>query len=473
MNGIDINIGIGKMPPQAIELEEAVLGSIMLEKDSIFIVIQYLKPESFYKDSHQKIFRAMLKLFESKKQIDILTVTEQLRKEKNIDEVGGPHYISKLTQRIAGSAHIENHSMIVAEKYMKREMIRISSELQTMAFDDSNDISDVIDYNSSELMKLNQTGEHGNIIHIKDAINNSLKIIEEISKGKIKFNGIPSGHTQLDRFTCGWQKSDLIILAGRPSMGKTALSLDLSKGASVFKKSILIFSLEMNITQLANRFISSETNYTNMELKTGRINNWGSVEKCVNFFEDKNIYIDDSSQLSINKFRSKSYLFKNKYNIDMIIVDYLQLMKGFGNNKTIREQEISDISRNLKSVAKELDIPVISLSQLNRAVESRSGSKRPQLSDLRESGAIEQDADIVIFINKPEKYGILEDENGNSTKNMTELIIAKHRNGSIGEIIMHHNDGMTKFWDKCDENISISNEFIHPDNNFESNRDIF
>jgi replicative DNA helicase len=459
-------LSLGKCPPSAIDLEEIVLGSIMLEKELIFKAVNIIKPESFYKDAHVKIFAAMLVLFESKKPIDLLLVTEQLKKSKELDEVGGPYYISGLTQRVGGTGNFDEHCLIIANKYKKRELIRIAYDISNQSFDESIENDEILNYINLELFKLSQ-GENDRIVHIKDAISENLKVIEQLSKNEIKLSGIASGHTKLDRLTCGWQKGDLIILAGRPSMGKTALALEFGRNAAFFNCPVLFFSLEMSISQLANRYISSKTDYTNMELKTGRVTDWIQIEKCVKFFENINIYIDDSSGLNINQLRSRSYLLKNKFNIGMIIVDYLQLMKGFSNDKTSREQEISNISRNLKIIAKELNLPVMALSQLNRLVESRSGTKRPQLSDLRESGAIEQDADLVIFVNKPEKYGIMEYDDGTSTLGITEVIISKHRSGSVGEIKLRHNTGMSKFWDDYDEVI----EFSEPDNKITANKD--
>lgn len=468
-----IPIEIGKMPPQAIELEEAILGAIMLEKDAILKAVEYLKPESFYKDSHQKIFQAIIELNDKRDPIDILTVTERLKVSKLLDEVGGPYYVAGLTQRISNAANIEYHSMIVADKFMKRELIRISSEIQNSAFDESTDVADIIEFNNSELIKLTQSTQ-GEVRHIKDVVGENLKQIEAISKEKKQFNGIPSGLVNLDKFTCGWQNQDLIIIAARPSMGKTAFALHIAKEAAKFKHDILLFSLEMSNNAIGNRVISSETGYTNMQLKTGRVDNWNKLEKCLRFCEDINIWMSDISYLTISKIRSIAYTYKSKHNIGLIVVDYLQLMAGKEDVRKNREQEIADISRNLKILAKELNIPVIALSQLNRDVERRSGDKRPMLADLRESGAIEQDADVIMFLYCPEKYGILEDEKGNSTIGLTEVIIEKQRNGAIGTAKVYHNECKSRYFDNpgdkdnipsLDEPVNI-NKTIEPNHGF-------
>lgn len=449
-----VDLELGKIPPQALDLEEVVLGAIMLEKDAIIEVLDILKPESFYKDEHQKIFQAILDLSINDKAIDILTVTEELRKRKQLDEVGGPLYITQLTGRVASAAHVEFHARIVAQKFIQRELIRVSTEIQNRAFDDSIDVNDLLDFSEAELFNVAQ----GNIkketskinVLIKEAINQ----IEEAAKREDSLSGIPSGFTKLDRMTSGWQKSDLVIVAARPSMGKTAFVLSMTRNMAVeHNKAVALFSLEMSSLQLVNRLIVAETELPSDRIRNGRLADyeWEQLDYKIKKLIDAPIYIDDTPAISVFELRAKCRRLKRQYEIDIIIIDYLQLMTGTADTKGNREQEVSTISRALKGIAKELNVPVIALSQLNRSVEIRSGNKRPQLSDLRESGAIEQDADMVAFIHRPEKYGFLEDEEGNSLRGLAEIILAKHRNGAIGDIMLRFKDEFAKFVDLEDD----------------------
>ncbi len=453
-----INLEFGKIPPQAVEIEEAVLGAIMLEKDAVIEILDILKPESFYKDEHQTIYRAILDLSTQDKAIDILTVTEQLRKRDELEDIGGPHYITQLTGRVASAAHLEFHARIVAQKYIQRELIRVSSEIQNRAFDQSIDVNDLLDFSESELFNIAQ----GNIkketaklnVLIKEAINQ----IEEASKREDNLSGIPSGYTQLDRLTSGWQKSDLVIIAARPSMGKTAFILSMARNMAVdHNKPVAIFSLEMSSLQLVNRLIVSETELASDRIRNGKLADyeWEQLDYRIKNLEEAPIYIDDTPAISIFELRAKCRRLKRQYDVEAIVIDYLQLMTGTAETRGSREQEVSNISRALKGIAKELDVPIIALSQLNRSVEIRSGNKRPQLSDLRESGAIEQDADMVIFIHRPEKYGFMEDEEGNSLKGLAEIILAKHRNGPIGDIHLRFRDEFAKF-------IELEDEYLAP-----------
>jgi replicative DNA helicase len=464
-----IDLELGKIPPQAIELEEAVLGAIMLEKNAIVEVMDILKPDSFYKEEHQKIFQAIIDLSSSDKAIDILTVTEELRKRNQLDEVGGPLYITQLTSRVASAAHVDFHSRIVAQKFIQRELIRVSSEIQNRAFDDSIDVNDLLDFSESELFNVAQSNIKKETIKINVLIKEAIHQIEEAGKREDSLIGVPSGFTKLDRLTSGWQKSDLIIIAARPSMGKTALVLTMARSMAVMnKKSVAVFSLEMSSLQLVNRLIVAETELPSDRIRNGRLKDfeWEQLDYKINSLLEAPIFIDDTPAISIFELRAKCRRLKRQHDIDIIIIDYLQLMSGTSDTRGNREQEVSNISRSLKGIAKELDVPVIALSQLNRSVEIRSGSKRPQLSDLRESGAIEQDADMVIFIHRPEKYGFLEDEEGNSLKGLAEIILAKHRNGPIGEIMLRFKDEFAKFVDldvdyiaPLDEEISGTSPF--------------
>ncbi len=453
-----INLDIGKLPPQALELEEAVLGAIMLEKDAIIEVMDILSPESFYKDEHQKIFRAILDLSSNDKAIDILTVTEEMKKRKELDEVGGPLYITQLTGRVASAAHIDYHARIIAQKYIQRELIRVSTDIQNQAYDESTDVNDLLDFSESELFNIAQGNIKKETVKINVLLKEAISQIEEAGKSEDSLRGIPSGYTKLDRLTSGWQKSDLIIIAARPSMGKTAFVLSMARNITIeHDRSVAIFSLEMSSIQLVNRLIAMETELPSNRLRNGKLAQyeWEQLDIKIKKLVDAEIYIDDTPAISVFELRAKCRRLKRQFDVDLIIIDYLQLMSGTQDAKGNREQEVSAISRALKAIAKELDVPVIAISQLNRSVEIRSGNKRPQLSDLRESGAIEQDADMVIFIHRPEKYGFMEDEEGNSLKGVAEIILAKHRNGPIGDVHL-------RFRDECAKFVELEDEYLAP-----------
>ncbi len=427
----------GKLPPQAVELEETVLGAIMLEKDALIAVIDLLKPESFYNNSHQKIYSAILELSSKEKPIDILTVTEELKKRKELESAGGAVYITQLTSRVASGAHIEYHARIIAQKYIQRELIRISSEIQNRAFDEATDVDDLLDYSETELFNIAEGNIKKEAVKINNLIKEAIHQIEESGKRDDHLSGVPSGFTRIDRITSGWQKSDLIIIAARPSMGKTAFVLSMTRNIAVeHNRPVAFFSLEMSSLQLVNRLIVSETKLPSERIRNGKLQDWEweQLEFKIKNLVDAPIFIDDTPAISIYELRAKCRRLKLQHDVGLIIIDYLQLMTGTAETRGNREQEVSIISRSLKAISKELDIPIIALSQLNRAVETRGGTKRPQLSDLRESGAIEQDADMVLFIHRPEYYGFLEDEEGNSNIGIAEIIIAKHRNGRIGDV---------------------------------------
>jgi len=451
-----VNMDIGKIPPQAIDLEEAVLGAIMLEKDAVISVLDILQPLSFYKEAHQKIYRAIVDLSSNQKPIDILTVTEELRSRKELEEVGGPFYITQLTSRVASAAHIEYHARIVAQKFIQRELIRVSTDIQNRAYDDSIDVDDLLDMSEQELFEIAEGNIKRETARINVLMQMAIEQIEEASKREDSLSGVPSGYTKLDRITSGWQKSDLIIVASRPSMGKTAFALSMARNISVeHNKPVAVFSLEMSSLQLVNRLIVSETELPSNRIRNGNLDEkeWKQLDAKIKSLVEAPLFIDDTPAISIFELRAKCRRLKLQYHVELIIVDYLQLMSGPVEARGNREQEVSNISRSLKAIAKELNVPIIALSQLNRSVEMRSGSKRPQLSDLRESGAIEQDADMVIFIHRPEKYGITEDEDGNSTVGLAEIIVAKHRNGPVGDIQLRFRDETAKFVDLDDMEI--------------------
>src|ERR1700742_1379615 len=445
--------GLGKLPPQAVDLEEAVLGALMLEKDALSSVIDILKPEVFYKDNHQKIFTAIRYLFEKTSPVDILTVTAQLRQQGELEMIGGAYYITELTNRVASAANIEFHSRIIIQKFIQRELIRISTEVINNAYEDTTDVLDLLDKAEKNLFDIAQNNLRRDSRMMDDILHESLKEIESLKDKKDGLTGVASGFTELDRMTSGWQKSDLVIIAARPAMGKTAFVLSCARNAAVdFNRPVVVFSLEMSSVQLVNRLISGETEIEQEKIRKGQLEEWEwqQIHSKIGRLEAASLIIDDTPALNIFEFRAKCRRLKSQHDIQLIIIDYLQLMQGKGEGKGggNREQEIGSISRALKSVAKELNVPVIALSQLSRAVENRPGaSKRPMLSDLRESGSIEQDADMVLFLYRPEYYGMTEDEDGNNTQGVGEVIIAKHRNGETGTVRLKFVGKFVKFQD--------------------------
>jgi len=437
-NSIKQNIiGSGKLPPQAVDIEEAVLGALMLEKSPINDVIDIINnPDIFYKDTHKKIYKAIHDLFSESESIDILTVTQKLRTHGTLEEVGGPYYISQLTNRVASAAHAEAHARILVQKFILRELIRTSSSIIQNAYDETSDVFDLLDEAESELFAIAEGNIRKDYDSMSSLMQKAQKEIEAAMLRKDGINGIPSGFTELDKLTSGWQKSDMIVIAARPGMGKTAFVLSMARNIAVdYKKPIAIFSLEMSSLQLVNRLISGEAEIPAEDIRRGRF-----TEKDYTYFFQRTkrlteapIFIDDTPALSIFELRAKARRLKQQHNIQIIVIDYLQLMSSSGKGGT-REQEISNISRSIKEIAKELEIPIIALSQLSRGVETRGGEKRPMLSDLRDSGAIEQDADIVSFIYRPEYYKVEQWNDGQPCINQAELIVAKHRNGSLNDI---------------------------------------
>jgi replicative DNA helicase len=447
-----ISLQQGKIPPQALELEEAVLGAMLIDKKGVDEVIDLIQPEAFYKAAHQTIFEAIFQLFQDSQPIDLLTVSSELRKKGKLESVGGEFYLVQLSQRVASSAHIEFHARIILQKFIQRSLIKISNEIIESAYKESTDVFDLLDEAESKLYDVTQ----GNIKKSSESAQNLVleakKKIEEISK-RDGLSGVSTGFEKLDKLTSGWQPSDLIIIAARPGMGKTALTLSMARNIAVTKQiPVAFFSLEMSSIQLITRLISSETGLSSEKLRTGKLEDheWQQLNVKVTDLEKAPLYIDDTPSLSIFDLRAKARRLASQYGIKLIVVDYLQLMTAGTSNKTgNREQEISTISRNLKALAKELDIPVIALSQLSRAVETRGGTKRPMLSDLRESGAIEQDADIVSFIYRPEYYNIDEwdDEERTPSQGQAEFIVAKHRNGGLDNIRLKFIGHLGKFED--------------------------
>jgi replicative DNA helicase len=445
----ELNAQYGKLPPQAIEVEEAVLGALMLERDAYVTVADIVDTGSFYKDEHQKIFEAIKFLSTHEKPVDLLMVTQELKNREQLEEIGGASYITQLTRRVASAAHIEFHARIIAQKFIQRELIRVSSEIQSKSYDDTLDVDDLIDFSETSLFKIAEGNIKKETRPIRPVLKEAIDLIELARHRKDGLSGVPSGFTAIDRITSGWQKTDLIIIAARPSMGKTAFVLSMARNMAVdHTKSVAVFSLEMSSIQLINRLISAETELSSQKIKNGRLEDWEWVHlhNKISRLDKAPIFIDDTPALSIFEFRAKCRRLKMQHDIQCVIVDYLQLMTAGIDMRGSREQEVSTISRSLKAIAKELEIPIIALSQLNRSVESREG-KRPQLSDLRESGAIEQDADIVCFIHRPEYYGITTDDSGNSLIGVAELIIAKHRNGATSDVHLSFRKELAKFSD--------------------------
>jgi replicative DNA helicase len=420
----------------------------MLEKGKDIIILDILKPESFYKTEHQKIFKAITDLSINHQPIDYHTIVEKLKSNGDLEAAGGPVYVIGLSQRVGSAAHVEYHAKLIAEKFIQRELIRVSSEIQSRSYDDTEDVADTLEFSQSEIFNLALGSIKRDALKMNIVLDQAIHQIEEARKREDGLSGVPSGFSNLDRVTSGWQNSDLVIIAARPSMGKTAFVLSMARNMAVnHSKCVALFSLEMSSIQLVTRLISSETEISSEKLRSGNLKDheWEQMEFKIKNLETAKIFIDDTPAISLNELRSKCRKLKTKENIDLVVIDYLQLMAGPVESKGNREQEVSTISRGLKAVSKELNIPIIALSQLNRSVEMRSGLKRPQLSDLRESGAIEQDADIVIFIHRPEKMGLTEDENGNSTRGLAQIIIAKHRNGAVTDVNLKFREEFARF----------------------------
>ncbi|MBI1837374.1 MAG: replicative DNA helicase [Flavobacteriia bacterium] len=429
---------LGKVPPQAVDIEQAVLGAMMLEKNAVTDVIDILMPASFYDPKHQYIYGAIRDLFGSSNPIDLLTVVNQLKQKNELEAAGGAVYITQLTSRVASTAHVEFHARIIAEKYIKRELIRMSNEVIREAYDDSNDVFDVLNKAEGDLFKIAESNMSKGVSTMQVAVRLAIEEIEKASQNSDGISGVATGFFELDKLTSGWQRSDMIVIAARPAMGKTAFVLSMARNCAVeYGQGVALFSLEMSAVQLVKRLIASEARLSAEKLRKGDLKDheFQQLHSRITKLATAPIFIDDTPGISIFDLRAKCRRLKMQHDIQIVIIDYLQLMTaGGGKGSGNREQEISQISRSIKEIAKELNVPVIALSQLSRSVEQRGGDKRPQLSDLRESGAIEQDADIVSFIYRPEYYGFMEDEDGNSNQGVGEIIIAKHRNGALDRV---------------------------------------
>lgn len=443
----------GRIPPRDNDLEEAVLGALMLEKDAYTQVCDILKPESFYDTGNQKIYAAIQSLGAAQQSIDMLTVTERLRLNGDLEAAGGALRVSELTSRVASGAHVEFHARIVAQKYLARELIRFASQIEAQAFDESYDVDDLLQEAEGKLFEISQRNVKKDVTQIDPVINTAIEQIQLSANRASGLSGLESGFHELDKLTSGWQRSDLIIIAARPAMGKTAFVLSMAKNMAVnYNIPVAIFSLEMSNLQLVNRLIQNTCEIEGEKIKSGQLSQmeWDQLMSRVKNLYSAPLYIDDTASLSIFELRTKARRLVREHNVSFIIIDYLQLMNASGMKFGSREQEVSMISRSLKQLAKELNIPIVALSQLNRSVESRGADskdgKRPQLSDLRESGAIEQDADIVCFIHRPEYYlrsGV--DAAGNDIRGLAEFIVAKHRSGRVDDVKMRFKSKYARF----------------------------
>ncbi|MEN9958048.1 MAG: helicase [Bacteroidota bacterium] len=447
------DLGLGKLPPQAVDLEEALLGALMLEKEPLANVIELLRPASFYKEGHQLIFEAIQGLFQASQPVDLLTVNNFLKQNGSLEKAGGTSYLAQLTSRVSSTSNVEFHARIIIEQYLKRQLIQISSEIQRLSYEDTSDVFHLLDKMEQELFTIAESNIRKNYESMSDILKKAVDELEKKQLQKSGLTGIPSGFTDLDRLTSGWQRQELIIIAARPGMGKTAFVVSACRNAAVdFNHSVALFSLEMSAVQLVNRIISAEAEIEADKIRKGKLepHEWQQLHTKINKLFEANMFIDDTPALSILELRAKCRRLKAQKGIDLIVIDYLQLMTGDSSGKGAsgnREQEIAQISRALKQLAKELDVPVIALSQLNRSTETRGGNKKPQLSDLRESGAIEQDADQVMFIYRPEYYGITADDQGNSITGMGEIIMAKNRSGSLDSVWLKFIGKFTKYCD--------------------------
>ena len=433
-----IDNSYGHLQPQALDMEQAVLGALMIDKDAFSIVSEILRPETFYEPRNQKIYQAIQTLNMSERPVDIMTVTEQLKKDGTLEDVGGPAYIMDLSSHVASSAHIEYHSRVLAQKFMARQLISFA------------DVDELMQEAEGSLFELSQKNMRQDYTQIDPVVKNAVDILQRAAANTDGLTGISTGYTDLDDKTSGWQNSDLVIIAGRPAMGKTAFALSLAKNIAIDNRiPVAFFSLEMSNVQLVNRLISNVCEISGKKILNGQLDQeeWKRLDSRLRRLQGAPLYVDDTPGMSIFELRTKARRLVREKGVRIIMIDYLQLMNANGARFGSRQEEVSTISRSLKGLAKELDIPILALSQLNRGVEGREGNegKRPMLSDLRESGAIEQDADMVCFVHRPEYYRIFQDEHGNDLHGMAQIIIAKHRKGATGDVLLNFRGEFTRF----------------------------
>lgn len=450
-----IDTTYGHLQPQATDIERAVLGALMIDKDAFSMISEIIRPETFYEPRNQKIYQAIQNLNMSERPVDIMTVTEELKKEGTIDDIGGPGYVLDISAHVASSANVEYHAHILAQKFLARQLIQFASRIEEKAFDDTVDVDALMQEAEGTLFEISQKNMKQDYTQIDPVIQQAVDILQKASANTGGLTGVPTGYTQLDEMTSGWQQSDLVIIAGRPAMGKTSFALSLAKNIAVdYRIPIAFFSLEMNNVQLVNRLISNTCEIAGSKMLNGQLtpDEWERLDKNLRKLTGAPVYVDDTPGLSVFELRTKARRLAREKGVKIIMIDYLQLMNANGMKFGSRQEEVSTISRSLKGIAKELNIPVLALSQLSRNVENREGleGKRPQLSDLRESGAIEQDADMVLFVHRPEYYHIYQDEKGNDLHGMAQIIIAKHRKGSVGDVLLNFRGEFTRFQDPQD-----------------------
>ena len=456
------NTSYAHLQPQALEVERAVLGALMNDRDAYAVVCEILSPESFYEQRNQLIYSAIRDLSLAEKPVDVLTVTDELERQGCLDKVGGAIYIADLSNKVASSANIEYHARIIAHKFLARQLISFASEIETKAFDGSMDIDDLMQEAEGSLFELSRRNMKKDYTQIDPVISNAVEVIQKAAANKDGLTGVPTGYHKLDNITSGWQASDLVIIAGRPAMGKTSFALSMAKNiAADYKVPMAFFSLERSNVQLVNRLISNCCEIQGSKILNGQLkpDEWERLDKRLNNLIGSPLYVDDTPGLSVFELRTKARRLVRDHGVKIIMIDYLQLMNANGMRFSSRQEEVSTISRSLKQIAKELDIPILALSQLNRGVESREGleGKRPQLSDLRESGAIEQDADMVLFVHRPEYYHIYQDENGRDLHGMAQIIIAKHRKGATGDVLLNFRGEFTRFENPEDTSSNLNN----------------
>ena len=440
----------GHLQPQATDIERVVLGALMIDKDAFSMISELVRPETFYEPRNQKVYQAIQTLSMAEKPVDIMTVIDQLKHDGNLEDVGGPTYIVELSSHVASSAHIEYHAHILAQKFLARQLISYASRIETKAFDETVDVDELMQEAEGSLFELSQKNMRQEYTQIDPVLTQAVNNLQKAAANAGGLTGIPTGYTELDDKTSGWQNSDLIILAGRPAMGKTAFALSLAKNIAIDQRiPVAFFSLEMSNVQLVNRLISNGCEISGKKILNGQLDDeeWKRLDKNLRKMQGAPLYIDDTPGMSIFELRTKARRLVREKGVRMIMIDYLQLMNATGAKFGSRQEEVSTISRSLKGLAKELDLPILALSQLNRTVENREGleGKRPQLSDLRESGAIEQDADMVCFVHRPEYYHILQDEKGNDLRGMAQIIIAKHRKGATADVLLTFRGEFTRF----------------------------
>ena len=462
-NKLPVDNTYGHLQPQAPDVERAVLGALMIDKDAYSIVCETLYPESFYEPRNQLVYAAIRDLSLSEKPVDMLTVTDRLQKDGKLEQVGGPAYIAELSSKVVSSANIEYHAGIIAQKFLARQLISFASVIETKAFDETSDIEEVMQDAEGSLFELSQRNMKKDYTQINPVIRQALDVISRAAANSDGLTGVPTGYHKLDDITSGWQESDLVIIAGRPAMGKTSFALSMAKNiAADYKVPMAFFSLEMSNVQLVNRLISNVCEIQGSKILNGQLHQdeWERLDKRINNLMDAPLYVDDTPGLSVFELRTKARRLVREHGVKIIMIDYLQLMNANGMRFSSRQEEVSTISRSLKGLAKELNIPILALSQLNRGVESREGleGKRPQLSDLRESGAIEQDADMVLFVHRPEYYHIYQDDSGRDLHGMAQIIIAKHRKGATGDVLLTFRGEYTRFENPEEKSLVIQSK---------------